>query len=320
MKTAFVSTDMAAASAEVRPWPVVELESDAAVREAMVCDLHENGFCIVRLPDAAYEEIAQLRLHAAAFFAQSDADKRRVGQDAEGCWAEGVGYRSREQDASEFLELFLDRVDATTVPRIPAPHEGLWEASALLHRRLSNVARTLLAALASHLRLPAATLLDPLALYEGGRALADADDEAMSSSLLRVCFYQESAAGDAVDEERKTVFAPHTDSTLITLSPVWPASPGLQLKRPGNTWLDVEALPGLSPLDVEVHAGDFLDILSRGYFAAASHRVVQPQGGGARVSCPLLLRPQLAWRSDRGWLQVMMQDDEDSEREDCGEQ
>lgn len=130
----------------------------------------------------------------------------------------------------------------------------------------------------------------------------------VSSTLLRICHYRAAAAepgeGDEATAatEPDVLFQPHTDSTLLTLSPLCATSPGLQLQAGRGAWLDVEAGASVARLDVEVHAGDFLGILSRGYFFALRHRVVRPVGGRARVACPLLLRPRDEWRRSRGWL------------------
>ena len=155
----------------------------------------------------------------------------------------------------------------------------------------------------------------------------------VGSTLLRVChYYARHAAAPAEAEEeaeasnRPTLFLPHTDSTLLTLSPLCPPAAGLQLmmRRPasrgGDWWLDVEkraASAGVT--EVEVHAGDYLDILSRGYFAAMRHRVVRPSGGGARISCPLLLRPRERWRRERGWLQHLHEEESDDESDEAEE-
>ena len=92
----------------------------------------------------------------------------------------------------------------------------------------------------------------------------------------------------------------------------------------GDGWLEVERFAS-SQLEIEVHAGDFLDFLSRGYFAAMRHRVVRPLGGPSRVSCPLLLRPREAWRRERGWLQWTERDsdlssEEEEEEEEADEE
>lgn len=155
---------------------------------------------------------------------------------------------------------------------------------------------------------------------------ADADAAAVSSTLLRICHYHAAAASEASAEHAaaeatasasagtapEVLFLPHTDSTLLTLSPLCAASPGLQLQTGRQVWLDVECGASASRLDVEVHAGDYLASLSRGHFFAMRHRVVRHGGGQARVSCPLLLRPRDDWRRGQGWLKYT-EDDSDSD-------
>lgn len=56
-----------------------------------------------------------------------------------------------------------------------------------------------------------------------------------------------------------------------------------------NTFIRVEELEGVKDCDVEVHVGDFLAFLTREYFTACLHRVVQPRNT-SRISSPFLVR------------------------------
>ena len=78
-------------------------------------------------------------------------------------------------------------------------------------------------------------------------------------------------------------------------------------------WLAVEELPGVTAIDVEVHAGDFLCFLSRGRINAMSHRVVRPASGLARLSFPLLMRPRKEWRVARNYNMPFDGDESSSE-------
>ena len=295
----------------------ITLESDSHAQTAFCQELHSKGYAIIRLPADALNEIAMLRASALSFFSLSEDDKQCVGeQDASlAAYAEGVGYRSRPQNDSEFLETFIRCESGKTVPSLGVV-EGFNEATSQLHRRLTLVARTCLHAIEEHLHLPSTTLLAPLALHRGTLDCGEKDE--VSTSLLRICHYGSLTAkvvqteGEA-SQIPQVGFAHHTDSTLLTLSLLSPATPGLEL-RLNNEWLAVESLPGLTDLDVEVHAGDFLALLSCGYFHALPHRVVRPIHG-VRTSFPLLLRPRPHWRQDRTrWLH-MMQDEQSDEEE-----
>ena len=342
-------------------WP--ELQSDAEACSSFCSALHERGFALLQLPESARADVTAVRELAARFFSLPDSAKHEAAAaEADVGGGEGVGYRDKSSHDSEFLELYLTAAGAT-YPAIDSP-AGLGAATAALHRRLSEVARGLLTIIAAERGIPAATLLQPLALWapdSGGdvghtpsdsHASADgggasgaaaaapdatappdavwaADAAPLSTSLLRVCHYRPAPCAPPPGSPADVLFASHTDSTLLTLSPLTPEAPALQLRRPvaSEGWVNVEELAGLTPLHVEVHAGDFLGLLTRGYYSPCTHRVSRPKGGVARVSCPLLLRPRDDWRRGRGWLDQMRDvdssssdgsGDEASQRSQCG--
>lgn len=205
----------------------------------------------------------------------------------------------------------------------PAPELG--PAASELMSTLQSLAHRLLAILAEHLGLPPLAfteLLDP-PRHEG---TAQGD---VLQSVLRVCHYPPTddsasmrAPPDGAGTER-VLFDEHTDSSMITLSLLDPASPGLQLRPAaaaavrqtgacslaalaldettsahghavGNYWENVEAWAPHAHC-LLVHVGDFLAVLSRGYYPAASHRVVAAYGGAGRISLPYLVRPRASF-------------------------
>lgn len=285
--------------------------------------LHADGYVILRLPEHARSDFQDLRDRSAEFFAMPDHEKVLLSGDSAGFGGEGVGYREKPEHDTEFLETYLTREGSVFPDMRDATNSvALADAVERVHRRLLGVAQTLLELCAAQMRLPMEAIRDAVAMPCGDHPAGSLSEQPpVGSTLLRLCHYYARAAPDASDPEPTVLFLPHTDSTLLTLSPLCPASAGLQLlmrrstSRGGDAWLEVERRAH-SLLDVEVHAGDFLDILSRGYFAALRHRVVRPSGGGARVSCPLLLRPREAWRCERGWLKYLEEEDEDSESDD----
>ena len=278
--------------------------------------LHTDGFAVIRLTDGAAEDFCRLRAAAQSFFAQpAEAKMEVLGERTDGVGGEGVGYRDQPEHDSEFLETYLTAA-GTMVPSPAALPDELAECVTCVHRQLSIIAREILLLCAAHVRLPPEAVLGAVGLWagavDGGDESAATASSHVGSTLLRVCHYRPAgvpvamalseASANAEGEQSDVLFLPHTDSTLLTLSPVNPVSPGLQLQQSGGAWLDVESLPGSSTVDVEVHAGDYLSILSRGYFYALRHRVVRSNEGLSRISCPLLLRPRDAWRRERGWL------------------
>ena len=283
--------------------------------------LHKDGYAIVRLPEAEFDE---LRALAREFFALPEDQKRAVTGESDAVGGEGVGYRDKSEADSEFLETFLTPA-GDAHPEIPG--RQLAAAIAHVHHRLLDIARILLRVCATHVRLPPEAMFEALATWAKPSSSVDVSEDAMAatsqeafgSTLLRLCHYRGAQAA-AVEADPAVLFLPHTDSTLLTLSPLDPTAPGLQLRRETDGgWFDVECLHGVSTRDIEVHCGDYLSILSRGYYFAMRHRVVRPAHGGPRISLPLLLRPRDEWRRNRGWLPYTEVEDSSSEEEDTEE-
>ncbi|MDX2164570.1 MAG: 2OG-Fe(II) oxygenase family protein, partial [Gammaproteobacteria bacterium] len=81
--------------------------------------------------------------------------------------------------------------------------------------------------------------------------------------------------------------ADHEDINLLTLLPAATAT-GLQVKDVNNHWHEVESDPGTLVINV----GDTLQECTDFYYKSTTHRVVNPQGDGAkksRYSMPLFL-------------------------------
>ena len=330
------------------------VDSDDLEEKAQgICrELCKPGFFLIRLQAAAAAEIHEMQSQARIFFSQSEDVKRMVGSgsDSSGVGGEGIGYRNQPEHESEFLETFLSLRTGGTHPSVAEP-DGLARAAAAVHRHLTGVSRRLLAILAAFLRLPPAALFDAAALWDADADVNKGIDDgnALSSSLLRICHYR-AAAGAANGSTTSTeaggvgmemgsatadcsgsqdvlspadvVFPEHADSTLLTLSPLFAHSPGLQLKLAGGAFLEAERLSCVqegAATFVEVHAGDYLGVLSRGVFGALRHRVVRQHS--ERLSCPLLLRPRHEWRQRRGWLEALADanDDTSSEEDEAAE-
>lgn len=84
----------------------------------------------------------------------------------------------------------------------------------------------------------------------------------------------------------------HTDTTFLTVIPC-ASAPGLEIMQPSTgRWVRPEAARKCQPgCDVMLLAGELLQVLGRGRYQAAVHRVVRPAGlVEPRVSTPLLVR------------------------------
>ncbi|CAM9991354.1 unnamed protein product, partial [Hapterophycus canaliculatus] len=124
-----------------------------------------------------------------------------------------------------------------------------------------------------------------LGLVDGGEGREDGrGPRKMSSTPLRMCRY--AGGGDGV------AFGAHTDTTFLTVIPC-ASAPGLEIMQPSTgRWVRPEAARKCQPgCDVMLLAGELLQVLGRGRYQAAVHRVVRPAGlVEPRVSTPLLVR------------------------------
>jgi isopenicillin N synthase-like dioxygenase len=81
--------------------------------------------------------------------------------------------------------------------------------------------------------------------------------------------------------------AAHVDFSWITLT--LQDSPGLEVLPPGGDWTLVEPRPG----SLWVHAGELLELVTRGRYPATPHRVVNRSIERSRVSIPFFVNPPL---------------------------
>ena len=80
--------------------------------------------------------------------------------------------------------------------------------------------------------------------------------------------------------------APHTDSNFMTFL-AQTEVPGLQVRMPSGSWLDVPYIPG----SFAVNSGDILHRWSNGRFKSTPHRALPPVGGD-RYAIPFFLGPR----------------------------
>jgi isopenicillin N synthase-like dioxygenase len=94
----------------------------------------------------------------------------------------------------------------------------------------------------------------------------------------RINFAPKPDAGDSL------AITAHSDHSFLTLLPIAPI-PGLQVRTPANTWLDVKYLRGA----IVVNTGEWLNRLTGGRFLATPHRVTAPRED--RISMPVFINP-----------------------------
>jgi isopenicillin N synthase-like dioxygenase len=81
--------------------------------------------------------------------------------------------------------------------------------------------------------------------------------------------------------------APHTDANFLTLLAQTDV-PGLQVRMPSGTWLEVPYIPG----SFAVNAGDMMYRWTNGRFKSTPHRALPPVGRH-RYAIPFFLGPQI---------------------------
>lgn len=86
-------------------------------------------------------------------------------------------------------------------------------------------------------------------------------------------------------EEGQYGIAPHTDSNFLTFLPQ-SGIPGLQVRMPDETWLDVPHVPG----SFVVNSGRILQIWSNGLYKSSPHRA-PPRPEGHRYAIPFFFGP-----------------------------
>lgn len=294
---------------------------DVSQQRALCEAMASRGFAILRLPDATQELVAKMQPLATEFFGLPRGDrcgmgKLRLFKD------KVIGYRELGGGSARFLEIHRLAGLEATIPR-PKKPPTMSRVAAKLHVELQGIARSLLTWLAEYAELPPAALLQ--AIDEA--SLENLEDGDCGASVLRLgCYGWEPDSNEIVEaspateegngtaaepkngEQGDVVFHEHTDASFLTLAPVGSA-PGLQIRDPsGCKWLDVEqGLDGRGG-HLVVFGGDFLEVLTKGKYAAARHQVVDKQvsegkacpeaallgqlDGRHRLSMPFLVRGQ----------------------------
>lgn len=129
-------------------------------------------------------------------------------------------------------------------------------------------------------------LLDALDKYLGNPAGTLRKMTVDGNTILRALHYP--ALDDHTHIPGAIRAAAHEDINLITLLITSTAS-GLQLLRRDGTWMNVDAQPG----EIIVDSGDMLARITNGLLPATTHRVVNPDDGGARrFSLPFFVHPR----------------------------
>jgi isopenicillin N synthase-like dioxygenase len=237
----------------------------AAFSDALVRGLQHYGFVILRehpVPALVLENAYEL---TAAFFAQTEAIKRRYIGGARGYAPFGLEHAKdrAEPDLKEFWQMGSE---SNLWPDAPA---GFRPTFLALFAALQETGRLVLEALTPGLGLPR-NYFEPLLTQR--------------NSVLRLLHYPPVADDVAPGSVRS---APHEDINLITLLAA-PQGPGLEVLDRDGRWLDVPS----PPHDIIVDTGDMLARMTNDVLPAVTHRVVNPTGANhSRYSMPFFMHP-----------------------------
>ena len=277
------------------------LSPPSSSSQSIVQCLKERSFAVIEIDDAAGDPQCGF-LHADELAAMRRweglaRDKFSLGDDekalSEYRSERGVMVGYRREDTREFFESRIGH-DGEVEPAYLGDDEHTFLR---LYSLYSKLAGLVLARVATSLGIDCREITDLTDLnpdyidsLKQGRSgsLAQtvlhphisSDGSELSSSLLRVCKYPTSDAADA-----RVSFGAHTDTSFVTLGLASGTSGLEMLDRQRMRWEGVEAGSGS---DMVVFTGEFLQVLSRGAFEAAAHRVVARSS--ERISCPFIVR------------------------------
>jgi isopenicillin N synthase-like dioxygenase len=261
----------------------------AAFAEALGESFGRHGFAVVADHGLDAARIEAVLADMRAFFALSDAEKRRChieggkGQRGYTPFGVEVAKGAAHMDLKEFWHVGRElpaghRLAGEMPPNVwPARPAGFREHALWLYGALEGLGERILAAIARHLGLPPAW-------FDG--AISD------GNSVLRLLHYPP-APFDGPNIRAEA----HEDINAITLL-LGAEEAGLEILRPDGRWLPINPPPGA----LVVNIGDMLARLTNDVLPSTTHRVVNPapeRRGVARYSTPFFLhfRPDFLIRT-----------------------
>jgi isopenicillin N synthase-like dioxygenase len=248
---------------------------DALAPDALDRALRAWGGFFVELSGAAAGLPAGMLAASHAFFSLPDGDKRALAIERSAHFR-GWSQMHNERDWREQLHLGRERPAADERPefrRLEGPN--LWPEDAAW--------RGVVAGYIDAAARIGGAILDALARALGVGAGCFArvgSDGYLVAKLIGYHPQQEARAA-------RSGVAAHVDFSWLTIN--LQDSAGLEVRRPDGAWTPVDVRPGA----VWVHAGELLEHATRGRYAAAPHRVVNPSARRTRVSVPVFVNPPL---------------------------
>lgn len=249
----------------------IDYQSIGAPKQ-MVTSLKETGFAVLYNHPIPLGLFDQMKADWQTFFA-SEALKKQFMFDKTICPQDG--YVPTESAKGEVLNDLKEFYQVYKNGRMPAcVSASTWE----LFDSLYNVGHTVLtwiqehtpAEVKQHFSCPLQDMVDPI-----------------EQTMLRVIHYPPQTGGEQQGALRA---AAHEDINILT---VLPASdePGLEAMDLQGNWHVVPTDPGM----LVINSGDPLEVCSRGYYKATTHRVRNPSPERMKVSrysFPMFVHPK----------------------------
>jgi len=252
--------------------------SPSASPEALCDALRRFQYVAVRLPPTAAPVMRGMWSEADRFFGLSDDVKFKAGghmttlDNAPGV----IGY-GRMPDSNEFLEMRLGHANSLQPPTLGQELPGFDQAMLPARGFLFRVAAAVVGSAERETNFRPHSVLS---LMDDGSGLAPGE---VTSTQLRLCHYT---------NQDPVPFEAHTDTTFVTVIPASSIA-GLEVHNAEQGWVRPEAACPRDDRTVIVMPGEFLQVVTCGFYQAAVHRVTRDQmaaNGGGRKSAPLLVR------------------------------
>ncbi len=274
-------------------------------REAIAEELERKSYVVLALDTNDNSVINDQELHVLDCWEQEIAEKFNLPNEIKNSIpyqsVNGVMLGYRKDDQREFFETHIDQ-NGVVSPLFLAS-ESKFDFINTLFSLLNKVSTSVLCSVASYIGL------DPRSLLH----LSDCNEELMinllnneidrklvipsiapnelSSSLIRFCCYPKD--DDSSINVKKVSFDAHTDSSFLTIG-ICASAPGLEIiDRQLQRWIPVEKMlqeSNSNKYHVVVFVGEYLQVLTKGRYEAAAHRVCEPETTKIRFSCPYIMR------------------------------
>jgi len=273
--------------------------------EAIAEELERKSYVVITLDANSNAVIGDEEIHALNNWEEEIFEKFSLPHEVKNSIpyqsVNGVMMGYRKDDQREFFETHIDE-NGIVSPTYLAT-EGSTRCVKTLFSLLNKVSTSVLCSVAKHIGIDPRSILHLSDCnYEFMIKLLNNEVDSklvlptiapleLSSSLIRFCYYPKD--DDSCNKLTKISFDAHTDSSFLTIG-ICASVPGLDIvDRQLQQWIPVEKILHQSngcKHQIIVFVGEYLQVLTKGKFEAAAHRVCEPETAKPRCSCPYIMR------------------------------